>query len=1286
VLINAKCWEVKCGDGVRVAGEECDDGNLSSGDGCSPSCTLEKDCTAPQITSVTVYKPYRRLEVAFDVEVYAASNDVCAVFLSQDLIGEAPRCWVEAALLILEFGSRPKLAERLHIAEGAILTALCPKTRSYDVQIAYEPSGFSLELSGPAKVSSCQGSIQISTEFSRGTYGQTLKKVDWTLDAILPVYDAGLAKEITAVLQGNFDGVRTQLRTDKLPTRSSFAVRAVAFDFSGSNSTALFSFISEEAASVTVLPLGFQRLSPRVEDQLVIRVEALTNSACSGGQTEGSLEFAWELLALNSSPSSSQVIDANQYGRILVIPAYSFAPGDHLSLMVSAWPTNRPSQGNSLKFEVVFQESLLVPVISPQIVVLNQFEQIVLNANRSDDPSHDPTQFGFQWSLYGPFSQLVQSWNSSEVLLQGLSEGLHTLELTASKAQRTTTASLSFKVASDFSTVTLDEFPKTALIRGQEIVLSTSRPATFTSNSLTPLTSALTSTFKAVYDPALEADHTVISVNEAFEYRLEVAPTPSQGGFQVSPASGSSFDTVFELKADSWSGEDLRYQFSFKSQEGTYLPLTDLTYFSSVKTALPTGDPSLNYTLLLRLKVFSRDGACSIRDTAVTVVPGLSDVGVVSSAGHFERSLNVSAKQMNFLTALALPAKYEYFNEAKVCECSKTSRCVASHCVCDPGSIGDNCRYSEPELTKLQSRAKELVDSSVEALAALPKLEGIVLKFVLTVKEVLTHSDAVQLQTIAPVLAVFAEVLSVPQQKATLEHMHQALDRVFAILQDQSDSTHTHKPKQGRTRQTYADRSLQDSAEGSSLTRDAHQLYLSVCSRLHSMMIPQELPLLKSFMTTKLFLSKSVLLSQVSPPQATVATVQTFNSSHSSYLARAPSRSSSLVLVQYDFDPYALDMREHFRAGAVLEVFDGDIPSDLTKVNVTVPTASFGNLSCLRLASWNWTEEGCRVVEQTNHTLTFHWSNVVVCECTYSPAYTAGTSLHVLTPVASDEGHHQEIQLFPWLYLAAFLAFEAGWLLWAACKDSRDRRKALEHSLNQSLGSFVVSPASRKSGSWGTYLKQTHSFLQIFCRYDGSLSRPWRVVIFSTRALVMVGWLSSAETSLPGVLVPAVCACSLAAVLATVSTKLCKAYTDDPSDVRVAPEDNFKSVMRSSPPIKLQEATSPKQAWLPEEVQDKPIPELKQPQPTLNWTQKGRRICAVFVLMGTWSWGLYMFCTSRLGWEVGFAVCFAADLLVVQSGAVVGQVICLKLLGAESLPAKLVSRKLKDLMPSVVNV
>ena len=67
-LARSECWEVSCGDGVRSVGEECDDGNFISGDGCS-SCRQDPDficttaynstsvCTHESATEQTTYPP-----------------------------------------------------------------------------------------------------------------------------------------------------------------------------------------------------------------------------------------------------------------------------------------------------------------------------------------------------------------------------------------------------------------------------------------------------------------------------------------------------------------------------------------------------------------------------------------------------------------------------------------------------------------------------------------------------------------------------------------------------------------------------------------------------------------------------------------------------------------------------------------------------------------------------------------------------------------------------------------------------------------------------------------------------------------------------------------------------------------------------------------------------------------------------------------------------------------------------------------------------------------------------
>jgi cysteine-rich repeat protein len=60
-----------CGDGKRLY-EECDDGNLSPGDGCSPSCTVEPNflCTGGTETTpdTCVYQKQKTLITVTPVE------------------------------------------------------------------------------------------------------------------------------------------------------------------------------------------------------------------------------------------------------------------------------------------------------------------------------------------------------------------------------------------------------------------------------------------------------------------------------------------------------------------------------------------------------------------------------------------------------------------------------------------------------------------------------------------------------------------------------------------------------------------------------------------------------------------------------------------------------------------------------------------------------------------------------------------------------------------------------------------------------------------------------------------------------------------------------------------------------------------------------------------------------------------------------------------------------------------------------------------------------------------
>jgi len=50
---DSNCTPTGCGNGIRTAGEACEDGNLVAGDGCSPTCTIEPDELTPGGTTKT---------------------------------------------------------------------------------------------------------------------------------------------------------------------------------------------------------------------------------------------------------------------------------------------------------------------------------------------------------------------------------------------------------------------------------------------------------------------------------------------------------------------------------------------------------------------------------------------------------------------------------------------------------------------------------------------------------------------------------------------------------------------------------------------------------------------------------------------------------------------------------------------------------------------------------------------------------------------------------------------------------------------------------------------------------------------------------------------------------------------------------------------------------------------------------------------------------------------------------------------------------------------------------
>gem|GEM_PF-2759337 len=92
----------ECGNGTLDAGEECDDGNTADGDGCSAECLVENenpDCSAAAASIAVLWPPNHKMHVVNVVGVTDADGDAIAVAITAvaqdeptDTIGDGNTC------------------------------------------------------------------------------------------------------------------------------------------------------------------------------------------------------------------------------------------------------------------------------------------------------------------------------------------------------------------------------------------------------------------------------------------------------------------------------------------------------------------------------------------------------------------------------------------------------------------------------------------------------------------------------------------------------------------------------------------------------------------------------------------------------------------------------------------------------------------------------------------------------------------------------------------------------------------------------------------------------------------------------------------------------------------------------------------------------------------------------------------------------------------------------------------------------------------------------------------
>ena len=210
-------------------------------------------------------------------------------------------------------------------------------------------------------------------------------------------------------------------------------------------------------------------------------------------------------------------------------------------------------------------------------------------------------------------------------------------------------------------------------------------------------------------------------------FAIKIKKPPKSGDFLIAPRTGIAWDTNFRLEARGFdaSNGQLSYEFIYFDLDlNEYVPLTMITGQTQIIANLPAGEVNNDSRLEVGVRVYSKEGAWTIKTRSVISKPPEDNIKLID---RYKQILNnvdplnpteIIKQIVSGTLMLTNKVSAEDIGNKKGRECNSHGILVGKVCLCYEGynkrldcSLSDNKLIEEAELAKsLLLTIKEIID------------------------------------------------------------------------------------------------------------------------------------------------------------------------------------------------------------------------------------------------------------------------------------------------------------------------------------------------------------------------------------------------------------------------------------------------------------------------------------------------------------------------------------------------------------------------------------------------